>query len=163
MKNIIRIIIVAVASSLFFCSCSKEFFSRLKDSDTDVSGEWKLVSVGGVPAEDLSLDGISGHDVYVAFSEGRFETFERIPSTRKYVRYAGSYAVRGNVLSGTYDDGSAMGADYKVIVEKSALTMDPGGRQNVYESVEIPEAVRDNAYDGISFKSSGSSIPCKML
>lgn len=84
-------------------------------------------------------------DVYVAFSQDyTFELFQKIGDGPHYL-YTGKYGFDGEVLSGTYDDYTPWGNDYKVSRSGNTLVLtsvsDPEYSMT-YAAETIPEAVR---------------------
>lgn len=144
--NKLKIIAAFAALVTVLVGCSKE-------SQTDMTGEWKLVSVSGIPADEL------GHsEVYVQFDANRFFTWERIPDTDRYKYYSGTYSVDGSSASGIYEDGSSWGAVYEVARDGKTLVMSVGGRDNLYEASAIPDKVRENAVPGVDLKSNDNQV-----
>lgn len=159
---IIRLVLTA-AAAIAAVSCGKDTGN---DNNSLIGGEWKLTEVGGVPASDLLQDEHGGLDVYLAFNaDGTFETFQRLGSSLRYVRYSGTYRVNGTVATGTYEDGTPWGAEYGVGVVSGAdgstvLVMTGNGEDCRYSSTAVPESVRANAVAPFAFKSGeGGDLP----
>lgn len=150
MKTLVRFTILCIIASLMV-SCGKK-----GDDAVDISGEWKLESVGGIPADDIFHDSIGGLDRYICFgTDGSFETFERLVEGNRYMRYSGSYSVTGTAASGTYSDGSAWGAIYSVRIEQdgSVLVMSASEEDCVYKKTAVPSEVRSNSTEAADLKS----------
>lgn len=148
MKNIALKLLPAVCVLLTAMSCS----DRLDERSSVLEGEWKLSSIGGIPASDLAQDDFGALDVYIAFyGTGTFETFQRLAGSGRYVRYGGSFSVSGDTATGTYDDGISWGAPYSVRLEdgNNVLVMSANGEDCVYDRTAIPEDVRTNAVDPV--------------
>lgn len=113
MRNIS--IFFLLLSFLVACGCSKEKVPA-------VVGNWELSDIIYTKASQI---GTCPVDVSLTFrKDGSFEmkqiVGEGLPKT-----YAGTWAIAGDVLSGTYNDGSAWGASYSYSVEGDILTLVP--------------------------------------
>ena len=163
MKNIFIRISAFLAAAVLLLSCGSD--NKNGKDVTDISGEWKLESVGGVSASELVKDEIGGLDVYISFSDGSFETFQRIVDGNVYVRYDGTYTVDGATATGAYSDGTLWGASYTVKVEGGeTLVMSAAGEDCVYKKTGIPADVRSQAVNGVDLKSvSDTELPGKFL
>ena len=156
MKKTIMKLVLPLAAAFAAVACGKDTGN---DNSSLIGGEWKLTEVGGIQASDLLKDEHGGLDVYLAFNaDGTFETFQRLGSSLRYVRYSGTYRVDGTVATGTYEDGTSWGADYGVSVESGAdgslvLVMTGNGEDCRYSSTPVPESVRTNAVAPFAFKS----------
>ena len=67
-----------------------------------------------------------------------------------FEKFSGAYSISGNVISGTYTDGSMWKCDYKVSLdsEGKVLTMisqEDAPVTGVYEATSIPEIVKTEA------------------
>lgn len=163
MKNIFIRFSAFVAAAVLLISCGSD--DKKKDG-TDISGEWKLESVGGVSASELSKDKIGGLDVYISFgTDGTFETFQRLVDGKLYMRYDGTYSVVGITATGSYSDGALWGSSYSVKVEGGeTLVMSAAGEDCVYKKTGIPAEVRSQAVSGVDLKSvSDTQLPGKFL
>lgn len=163
MKNIFIRFSAFVAAAVLLISCGQN--DKKKDG-ADISGEWKLESIGGVPASELSKDSIGGLDVYLSFAtDGTFETFQRLVDGKVYMKYDGTYSVVGVTATGSYSDGSLWDDSYSVRVEGGeTLVMTAGGYDCVYKKTGIPAEVRSQAVSGVDLKSvSETQLPGKFL
>lgn len=137
MKNMLKYILSAMLVLAAGCSPDKELAGG-----TDITGEWKLVSMDGVPAETLDLE------IYMGFDgDGHFETFVPNGEGLLFVRTYGTYSVAGDFATGTYSNGSSWASGYTVEVSGNELTMTSDGGECVYEETDIPDEVRDGAQD----------------
>ena len=104
-----------------------------------VAGEWQLVQWN---------DAIPEFKVYIAFNvDGIFEMYFFIESADTEI-YTGKYVVTGDVMTGTYADGSNWACGYKVNVVDGQLTMYSQEDQSVtslYEKCTIPEEIKAEA------------------
>lgn len=142
---------MTVLAAIMAVGCSRE-------TGVNITGEWKLVSVGGVPVANLG-----GEDdelsVYVSFGGSSFETYQKKTGGERYIRYSGTYAQDGDKVSGTYSDGQPWAASYSVAVKDGTLTMLAGNEECVYASSSIPDKVRSEAVDAVMLKSSAVRRP----
>ena len=104
-----------------------------------VAGEWSLVQWN---------DETPDFHVYVDFkSDGTFEMYQQVWSF-DYELYTGKYVITGDVMTGTYADGSNWACGYKVNVVDGQLTMYSQEDQSVtslYEKCTIPEEIKAEA------------------
>lgn len=104
-----------------------------------VAGEWQLVQWNDATPE---------FKVYIDFNaDGTFEMYQQVWSF-DYELYTGKYVVTGDVMTGTYADGSNWACGYKVNVVDGQLTMYSQEDQSVtslYEKCTIPEEIKDEA------------------
>ena len=104
-----------------------------------VAGEWQLVQWN---------DAIPEFKVYIDFNaDGTFEMYQQVWSF-DYELYTGKYVVTGDVMTGTYADGSNWACGYKVNVVDGQLTMYSQEDQSVtslYEKCTIPEEIKAEA------------------
>lgn len=96
----------------------------------DISGEWKLESVGNLDGNvEIKSTGEFELSVYLAFDEdGNFELFQRL-GERRYRSYSGTWTLEGNVLSGLYGgkQSTPWATSYAVKIEDdgAVLVMSP--------------------------------------
>lgn len=107
---------------------------------TDVTGEWCL---SGYDTKAVTI-GSESVDVYLAFSSGSFEIYQKLGQGR-YRKYSGSYSVSNGILSGKYSDGKPMGSDYEVSRKGDTLTLTAGSEVTTYSKKAIPADVRKEA------------------
>ena len=104
-----------------------------------VAGEWQLVQWNDATPE---------FKVYIDFNaDGTFEMYQQVWSF-DYELYTGKYVVTGDVMTGTYADGSNWACGYKVSVVDGQLTMYSQEDQSVtslYEKCTIPEEIKTEA------------------
>lgn len=104
-----------------------------------VAGEWQLVQWNDATPE---------FKVYIDFNaDGTFEMYQQVWSF-DYELYTGKYVVTGDVMTGTYADGSNWACGYKVNVVDGQLTMYSQEDQSVtslYEKCTIPEEIKAEA------------------
>lgn len=104
-----------------------------------VAGEWQLVQWNDATPE---------FKVYIDFNaDGTFEMYQQVWSF-DYELYTGKYVVTGDVMTGTYADGSNWACGYKVNVVDGQLTMYSQEDQSVtslYEKCTIPEKIKAEA------------------
>lgn len=104
-----------------------------------VAGEWQLVQWNDATPE---------FKVYIDFNaDGTFEMYQQVWSF-DYELYTGKYVVTGDVMTGTYADGSNWACGYKVNVVDGQLTMYSQEDQSVtslYEKCTIPEETKAEA------------------
>lgn len=85
--------------------------------------------------------------VYIDFNEdGTFAMYQQVYSLN-YVCYTGSYNVSGDILTGTYADGSNWASAYKVSVSTDGKTLMMSSQEDVslvsvYSQTVIPEDVK---------------------
>ena len=104
-----------------------------------VAGEWQLVQWNDATPE---------FKVYIDFNaDGTFEMYQQVWSF-DYELYTGKYVVTGDVMTGTYADGSNWACGYKVNVVDGQLTMYSQEDQSVtsvYAKCEIPAEIKQEA------------------
>ena len=104
-----------------------------------VAGEWQLVQWNDATPE---------FKVYIDFNaDGTFEMYQQVWSF-DYELYTGKYVITGDVMTGTYADGSNWACGYKVNVVDGQLTMYSQEDQSVtslYEKCTIPEEIKTEA------------------
>lgn len=142
MKTIKKLVLACMLCLLSATACKKP----VKDTPALVEGEWHLESVssGILDNEEFPID------IYVAFSKSSFEIFQNLGGGH-YAHFSGTFISGGNVLSGTYSDGSQWASRYEVTVENDVLTMTAmdaaGGETCTYSRCTIPDSVRKDAED----------------
>ena len=104
-----------------------------------VAGEWQLVQWNDATPE---------FKVYIDFNaDGTFEMYQQVWSF-DYELYTGKYVVTGDVMTGTYADGSNWACGYKVNVVDGQLTMysqEDQSETSLYEKCTIPEEIKAEA------------------
>lgn len=135
MKNF-KILAFALFLLVAFTGCEK----KPQGGEASVlAGEWKLVSWN--EAEPVA-------QVYIAFtSAGTFEIYQQV-YTLNYEYYSGDFKVSGDIVTGTYADGSNWACGYKYKVEGSQLMLysqEDVSIASVYEKCSIPEEIKTEA------------------
>jgi uncharacterized lipoprotein NlpE involved in copper resistance len=103
-------------------------------SSSAIEGEWHITEWNGESPE---------FDVYVKFDGGNFEIYQQVWSL-DYVLFKGTYKVSGDIVTGTYENGSNWASGYKFAVEGDKLTLHSQEDQSitsVYEQCVIPDEV----------------------
>ena len=101
-------------------------------------GQWHIVEWNNETPE---------FDVYVEFKEGKFNIYQQVYSLY-YEHYTGSYNVNGDIISGTYTNGSNWACGYKFEVADKELTLysqEDTSIVSVYKKCTIPQEVIDEA------------------
>ena len=105
----------------------------------NVAGEWQLAQWNDATPE---------FNVYIDFNaDGTFEMYQQVWSF-DYELYTGKYVISGDIMTGTYADGSSWACGYKVSVVDGQLTMYSQEDQSVtslYEKCTIPEEIKVEA------------------
>lgn len=155
----VRDIIISIACAFLAFSCEKGVEPAL----VDITGEWRLQTLNGVPADDVFED--ENLDVFVSFSsDGNFETYQRLSGGTRFVRYYGTWTVSGTTADGTYSDGTRWNTyEVSLLDGGETLVMTSGLEECVYYRTEIPESVLENSIDYVSMKSSSLTVPGKFL
>ena len=128
---------------LIAASCTKEA------QPSAIDGQWQLETKAGLPADN---------EVYIDFKIDQFKIYQNL-GTHSYRIYTGTFNADNNVLTGKYNDGSSLAADYDYILEGNNLTLIPvgdelGAGQQTFTRVEIPAEVIDNALPALATRSS---------
>ena len=138
MKKMKRLLYILAALMLTVTSgCKKD--EAPVDYKGLLPGEWHCK-----PAE-------LGADVYVDFNEdGAFDLYQMLGEGR-YRHYQGSWSIEGDVLSGTYSDGTDWGSSYKMSFngkDSMTLTAQNGSDETMtYSREDIPSEVKDGSID----------------
>lgn len=108
------------------------------DISSFIDGEWHITEWNGEAPE---------FDVYVKFANGAFEIYQQVWSL-DYELFRGTYNVRGEIITGSYEDGANWASGYKFAVDGDKLTMYSQEDQSitsVYERCIIPEEIINEA------------------
>ena len=135
MKKLFAIFAVAL---LAFVGCDKNNGNRPAGGGADIDGQWCLVEWNGEAPE---------FNVYINFEKGEFDIYQQVYSLY-YEHFEGAYSVSGDIVTGTYADGTNWACGYKFEVADGKLTMYSQEDQSVvsvYEKCEIPQSVIDEA------------------
>ena len=107
----------------------------------ELTGEWKLAMWNEATPE---------FNVYIDFNEdGTFEMYQQVWSL-DYELFTGNYVINGDIVTGTYIDGTNWACGYKFAKEGNTLTMYSQEDQSVasvYEACEIPAEIKAEATD----------------
>ena len=141
MKTIKIFAFIAIVA-LAMTACNKEKGGKTPNKATvSIVGEWRSTTFEGAEAP---------FDIYVDFNEdGSYEMYQRI-YTLNYERYDGTYAVSGNIVSGSYSDGQGWKCGYKAELSADGNTLAMRSQENVsvttvYTKTTIPTEVKDEA------------------
>lgn len=105
---------------------------------SDIDGQWHIVEWNGEAPE---------FDVYIDFNDGKLDIYQQV-YTLYYEHFEGTYTTNGNIITGSYADGSSWVSGYKYEVDGNNLTLYSQEDQSVvsvYERCEIPQSVIDEA------------------
>ena len=104
-----------------------------------IVGEWKLVEWNNAAPE---------FNVYIEFyGDKTFEMYQQVWSF-DYELFTGNYVINGDIVTGTYIDGTNWACGYKFAKEGNTLTMYSQEDQSVtsvYEKCTIPEEIKAEA------------------
>ena len=105
----------------------------------ELSGEWVLTSWNEATPE---------FHVYIDFNaDGTFAMYQQVWSF-DYELFEGNYVINGDIVTGTYTDGTSWACGYKFKREDSKLTMysqEDKSVASVYEACEIPAEIKAEA------------------
>lgn len=106
----------------------------------NIEKEWKLVSVNDVEPE---------FSIYMWFDSGIVGIYQQLYSL-DYLFYEGDYSIDGNVISGSYIDGSLWKCSYEGSLSEDGTTLTLVSRETnpitcVYKECTIPQFVIDEA------------------
>ncbi len=137
-KSTIYIIMAVAALLLPSCGKSPEAEDPEQRSGS-VVGRWHMVSWSSLTSDEA--------DVYISFGEdGRFDLYQRV-YTPYYVHYDGTYSQQGDIVTGTYSDGTSWNTSYVASFNAEMTRMTLTGSTDgadiaVYDSISgIPEDV----------------------
>lgn len=127
--------LLALLCTFFATSCSSDEEVTI---DKALIGEWQLIQWGDQAAVPF--------EAYIEFqSDGRFTLYQRI-ETSVFTKYNGSYCICDGVLSGIYEDGTSLGAEYAFSISNDRLMLTSKSNTpetSVYKKTKIPEEVRN--------------------
>lgn len=130
MKRLIYITIFALS---VLVGCDKEN-SKVPTLEQRIQGEWR--------GSEISVDAA----IYISIkADGTFELYQKMSSDDFELR-RGTWSLKGDILSGRYNDGEAWAASYRVSAG-SVLTLvsqAEGSETSVYIPYVIPEEVKRN-------------------
>lgn len=137
-----RLLYMLAAIMFIATGCNKE--ENKIDYKTAILGEWLYA------ADDM------GVSIYVEFeADGDFSLYQQLGEGR-YRKYTGSWSCEGNILSGTYTDGSPWGSSYMMAFNADTMTLTAQNGSNEvmkYVKQSIPDEVLEEC---IEVKSGGS-------
>ena len=85
--------------------------------------------------------------IYINFiSDGTFELYQKLENEFELRR--GTWTLKGDILSGKYNDDEAWAADYTVSVEGNKLTMisrNEGAETSIYVQCAIPSVIKEGS------------------
>lgn len=132
-------LIALFAMALVGCGGDKEDGDNNVIKQTDIYGKWHLATMCGSAPE---------FDVYIEFSkDGTFDIYQQVWSFT-YEHFSGNFTLNGNVVSGTYSDGSEWTASYEYAVSNSKLSLTNTGNSDevaIYDACKIPAEVIEEA------------------
>ena len=121
--KILKFILIAMLS-LFAVSCNKD-----KQPDAiDIAGEWELVDM---QTKSITIGGQTV-DIFITFREDNTFHIRQMLGTGRFREYDGSWTLEGDLLDGTYDDGSKWAAPYKISITDGLLHMTPDYDESTY-------------------------------
>jgi|GEM_PF-423219 len=149
----IRIYSIFVMLLLGLVACEKGH-TTTTTSKSGIDGEWKLESYYGADAGSSAVPA----EVYISFSGGRFELFQKLGG--HFERYFGTYSYDGETVTGTYSDGQNWMSGYLVsFSDDGRMRMSQYVNDEeyacVYARTSIPASVRKDASDFGKVRSSG--------
>lgn len=105
---------------------------------TSIDGQWYLVEWNGEAPE---------FQVYVEYQGGEFDIYQQVYSLY-YEHFEGSYVVNGDIVTGSYSDGTNWASGYKFEISDKRLIMysqEDTSVKSIYEKCEIPLSVIEEA------------------
>ena len=132
-------LIALFAMALVGCGGDEEGNGDTPIVQTNIYGKWQLATVSGSAPE---------FDIYIEFTkEGKFNIYQQV-WTFTYEHYSGTFNIIGDMIKGTYSDGTAWTGSYKFSVANSKLRLtnvENSDEVNVYDACVIPEEVIEEA------------------
>ena len=119
MKNIS--ILSIFFSFVLLCGCAKESIPALV-------GDWELDDIIYAKAAQI---GDCPVEVTISFHKDGTFNLTQVIGEGLPRPYSGTWSISGDILSGTYDDGSPWGATYTYSVSGDILTLTPLSSQSV--------------------------------
>ena len=130
-----KIISLAMMLLVALTGCGEKSGSKA----TNVAGEWQLVQRNEATPE---------FNVYIDFnSDGTFEMYQQVWSF-DYELYTGKYVITGDVMTGTYADGTNWACGYRINVVDGQLYMysqEDHSVTSVYNTCTIPTEIKAEA------------------
>lgn len=133
-------ILSLVAAVLFAVACGeKENNPNGPGNKGALSGEWVLTLWNETAPE---------FNVYIDFNDDNtFEIYQQVWSF-DYELFTGTYNISGDIVTGSYADGSNWACGYKFVKDGDSLTMysqEDTSVTSVYEKCEIPAEIKAEA------------------
>jgi hypothetical protein len=134
-------ILSLVAAVLFAVACGE------KENNPDgpvakdgvLTGEWVLTSWNETAPE---------FNVYIDFNDDNtFQIYQQVWSF-DYEFFTGTYNISGDIVTGSYADGSNWACGYKFVKDGDTLTMysqEDTSVTSIYKKCEIPAEIKDEA------------------
>ena len=144
MKNTVKILAVAFMAVLVAAGCGSKEEKPAASAGKSVVGQWHL--------QDYTLKsvliGSETVDVWLSLAKGGSFTLWQMLGEGRYRVYQGTWKLSRGVLSGTYSDGNAWGASYKVTQDGDRMELEAVGTNEVtaYVRASIPDEVKEFAY-----------------
>ncbi len=140
--------------AMLFVACGGSSENDVDSYDyTKISAEWKLTEWADMPAD---------MDVYIAFETNQTFTMYQQTETVRFVKYNGTYSVKGDVISGKYSDGKPWGSSYILSFKGESMTLvskTDVAEVNVYTKTTIPAEVKEEAESNVASKSNEVKRP----
>lgn len=132
-------LIALFAMALVGCGGDEEGSGDTPIVQTDIYGKWHLMTL---------CDATPEFDVYIEFTkDGKFNIYQQVWSFT-YEHFTGNFTINGNVVSGTYSDGSQWTASYKFAVANSKLSLTNVMNSDeiaIYDACKIPAEIIEEA------------------
>jgi hypothetical protein len=139
-----KILSLLMLAAVAMVGCQKNNSDNPGGGISNVSGivkEWRIATWAGETAP---------FDVYIDFNEdGSYEMFPQVYSLY-YERFSGNYTLSGDIVTGTYSDGSNWKSAYKASLSSDGMQLTLHSQEDVsiesvYNSTIIPDAVKAEA------------------
>lgn len=136
----IKIYALLVSLLMLMVACGKDDVNVNSNALNGINKDWKLISVNGEEPE---------FTVYMRFEGAEFWIYQQLYALN-YVMYDGTYSIKGNVISGSYFDGSDWKCSYTGSISGNGTRLELVSKEkkpikNVYEACTIPESVIEEA------------------
>ena len=132
----------AMLTLLGVVSCRQNHLAQ--DEVLDIVGVWELSAVDVTKAAAFGDETIN---VYVTFAQDNTFVLYQLLGEGRYSEYSGEWTLSGNLLFGSYSDGSRWASSYTVTVNKVSLvlTTSDGSQISTYRKIDaVPESVLEN-------------------
>lgn len=143
MKNL-KIWSLLLMAAMVMVGCGNENDTPNNPQTGSLEGldkEWCILTWDGVDAP---------FKVYIDFnSDNTYDMYQQVESLY-FEHFSGNYTVSGDILTGTYSDGSNWACGYKASVSEDGMTLTLKSQEDksitsVYASTVIPEEVKAEA------------------